>query len=241
MDENAASFLQASGVSCQRALHSASQTRVWEVSLAIEPGTLNVLWGAAGCGKNLLLRLLGLLETPDAGDVLLHGTSTRGLSEEARLDLRQQHFGFVFNEPFLIDAFTVVENVAMPLFKIARANVEEARQHVDQLLEFVGLRDQAQTVAGALSLLDQHKVSLARALVNRPDVLIVEDVDAYLADHDLMAFGEVLLRAKSHFGLAVIMSALTNDVRLEADRAIQLIGGKITHDTHPVSAGGARA
>src|SRR5438067_9580873 len=191
MDEN--NFLSARGVSCQRTLHSAKASRVRDVSLAIEVGTLNVLWGGEGCGKNLLLRLLGLLEAPDRGDVFLHGASTRALDEPARLELRNRHFGFVFNEPFLLDSFSVTENVAMPLFKISGAKVEEARKHVEQLLEFVGLRAQAQLGVGALSLLDQQKVSLARALVNQPEIVIVENASARFSEHELMAFSEIML------------------------------------------------
>lgn len=238
MEENASSFLCASEASCQRLLGSAKPSRVRFISLAIEPETVNVLNGAPGCGKNLLLRLLGLLETPDRGEVFFQGQPTRRLDDAVRLELRNRHFGFVFNEPFLLDSFSVTENVAMPLFKISRANIEQARSHTEELLDFIGLRERAQVGVSELSLLEQHKISLARALVNQPEILIVEDVDARLDSRDLMSFSELLQRAKSQFHLTVIMSALTSDIRVEADRAIQLANGKIAHDTRPVPAGG---
>ena len=239
MEENAPNFLCVRGVSSRRILRAAEPSRVRDVSLAIEPGTLNVLWGNEGSGKNLLLRLLGLLETPDVGEVFLHGAPTRALDEQLRLALRNQHFGFVFDEPFLLDAFSVTENVAMPLFKISGSGVDEARKHTERVLEFVGLSEQAQTGVASLSPFDQRRVSLARALVNRPEMLIVEDVDARVAARELAGFGEIVQRAKTDLGITVIMSA--SSAVLECDRAIQLEAGAVAHDSHPVPAGGARA
>src|SRR2546426_697944 len=111
-------LLSAANVSCQRSLRAESPSRVRRVSLAVEAGTWCVLHGVEGCGKNLLLRLLGLLETPDSGEVFVRGAPTRALDEAARLELRNRVFGYVFAEPFLLDTFLVAENVAMPLFKI---------------------------------------------------------------------------------------------------------------------------
>ena len=100
------------------------------------PGRFHVLRGPDGCGKNLLLRWLGLLQPPEAGEVLVQGSATRALSEEARAELRTQRFGFVFAAPFLLTSFSVIENVAMPLFKVSQVTPEEARRRTEALLGF---------------------------------------------------------------------------------------------------------
>src|SRR5688572_6865236 len=86
---------------------------------AFAAGRFHLLRGPAGCGKNLILRWLGLLQPTEDGDVFVEGSATRELSEETRADLRTQRFGFVFTAPFLLNTFTVIENVAMPLFKVS--------------------------------------------------------------------------------------------------------------------------
>src|SRR5947208_8510900 len=118
-------LLRAENVGCSRGLRAEGASSVRDVSIGIEPRTVNVLCGPEGCGKNLLLRLLGLLEMPDAGRIFLHETSTAELAENVRLDLRNRRFGFVFAEPFLLHTFSVVENVAMPLFKISGTGLEQ--------------------------------------------------------------------------------------------------------------------
>src|SRR5882762_7651796 len=108
------------------------------------PGRFHVLRGATGCGKNLLLRWLGLLQAPASGEVLVGGNATRALSDEARAELRTQRFGFVFTAPFLLTSFSVIENVAMPLFKVSQVTPEEARRRTEALLGFVGVMEAAE-------------------------------------------------------------------------------------------------
>lgn len=242
MSENAAEVvLCANAVSCARALGSPHRppAHVRDVSLAIEAGTLNVVFGETGCGKNLLLRLLGLLEVPDAGDVLLRGASTRALEEAARIDLRNRCFGFVFAEPFLLDSFSVAENVAMPLFKISGAEVREARDHTERMLEFVGLRDSAPRSIEMLPLPDRRKVSLARALAHQPEILLVEDADAGLGGGgELGDWMALLRRTRAELGMTVLLSAGRADAVPEPDRTLGMRDGIIFDDSRPVPAGG---
>jgi len=220
-------FLRASAVSCQRLLGGDAPAQVRDVSLAIQPGTLTVLCG--GADGNLMLRLLGLLEAPDSGEVIFHGAATRALDDAARVEMRNRHFGFMFTEPFLLESLSVAENVAMPLFKLSGTSVEEARAHTERLLAFVGLRDSAG--AGGLSLLDQQKVALARALANRPEIIMVENVNAHLAGGDLAEIPALLAAARAHFGVSIIASAASAESLPEADRVITFTDGAISQDT----------
>lgn len=224
-------FWRAEKVTCSRELRADSLSRVRAVSLALEPGTITMLGGPAGSGKNLLLRLCGLLETPDAGEVFLHGQPTRALPDEARLALRNRHCGFVFAEPFLLNTLSVLENVAMPLFKISGLSFEAARAPITEMLTFVGLTHSADLPAEQLPHAGQQKISLARALINRPDILLVENLGERLPQRDLAEFAALLMQAQQTFGTTILATAEHRAVWPEAPRYLEMAGGEIAAES----------
>ena len=171
--------------------------------------------------------MLGLLEVPEAGEVFVEGESVRGLSEEERLKLRERRLGFVFTAPFLLPAFTVIENVAMPLFKISDVEATEARTRSDALLDFVGLLDMAEVPCAQLAPLAQHRVSLARALVNEPAALLIESLDSALADEDLRIFSSLVRQAATRFDIAVVATASPRCAREPGDRILEIADGVV--------------
>lgn len=211
------------------------------VSAGFEPNTFNVLVGETGSGKNRFLRQLGLLEMPGDGDVWVEGESTRSLDAEARATLRNRRFGFLFAQPFLLPSFSAVENIAMPLFKIAGVTSEEARPRVHTLLELVGLAKLEHIAVQNFSIFDQQRIALARALINEPDFLLAESVDAALAGDELAAFGALLRRAISECGVTLVATASTLALTPFADRVIEFAHGRIVRDSHPAAFGGATA
>ncbi len=176
----------------------------------------HLITGPAGSGKNLLLRILGLLEIPDTGDVLIDGESTRGLDPARRSELRNRRFGFLFAAPFLLPSFTVVENVAMPLFRMSSIDAGKAQEMAEHVLELVSLPDRAQDSIEELTFAEQHRVSLARALVYRPEFLLVEDL-AQPAD--------LLLRLRDELGVTIIATA--ERPLAAADRLLTLDQGRL--------------
>ena len=176
------------------------------VTVAFRERTLNLVVGAQGSGKGLLLRMLGLLEPPDEGDVLYRKTPTRSLPEPDRTALRNRHFGFLFAEPYLLPSFSVVENVAMPFFRISSVDSDEAQKRTRTLLDFVGLADREQWAVADLSRAEQQRVSLARALINQPEILMVEAIDRGSEGGELTAFCGTLRRAIEEFGTTVIVT-----------------------------------
>lgn len=201
------------------------------VSSSFAPGRFHILRGGAEDGRDLLLRVIGLLQPPDEGEVLVLGQPTRNLSEEARAEVRTQRFGFVFAAPFLLTAFSVIENVAMPLFKISHVSPEEARRRTCVLLDFVGLADAAEVATDELTLRAQYQVAVARGLVNEPSLLIVEQLDGALAGEDLQGFTEVLHRVCETFGTTIIASASPSIVPASGDRVIEIADGMIAFDS----------
>ena len=242
MAGNANIILEARGVSCLGASNAGPLAPVRGLSLAIREKTLNLLAGDEQCGGNLLLRLLGLLETPGEGEIFFRGAGTRQLPEEARAELRNQRYGFLFAEPFLLPSFSVVENVAMPLFKISGVGADEAQQRTEAMLRFTGMLNFGNEGVGRLTHVEQQRVSLARALVNQPEVLIIENVDAGLAGEELSGFIDLIQRAGIEFGTTTILTATDRGLLNATGRVIELSGGTIFHDSlATVENGGATA
>jgi lipoprotein-releasing system ATP-binding protein len=203
---------------------------VRELTASFSSGRFHVLRGSHGCGKDLLLRWLGLLQRPATGEVLVQGSATRALSEEARAELRTQRFGFVFAAPFLLSSFTVIENIAMPLFKVSQVSPEEARRRTETLLTFVGLAETAESPVEGLSLREQYQVAVARGLVNEPAFLLVENLDGALAGEQLQSFVELLHRAAERFGTTIIATASPALPLLWPQRVLDIAGGAIISD-----------
>jgi putative ABC transport system ATP-binding protein len=223
-------ILEARAVGCSNAPSGGEPSSVRDVSLAVEAGTLNLFCGDNGSGKNLLLRLLALLDAPDAGEIFLRSEPTRGLTEDVRAALRNRHYGFLFAEPFLLPSFTVVENVAMPLFKISGVGTDEAGLRTQAALDFTGMAGFSDATIDQLTPAGQHRVSLARALANKPDILIVENVDAAMPSEDIPGFVETIRNACRKLGATAILTARGKELAGFADRVIEMAGGGICSD-----------
>lgn len=220
------SALELRGISCSR-----GAAAVRDVSLAFAPGSVTLLTGAADSGHELLLRVVGLLEAPERGEMLLAGVPVHSLGEDERVALRDRRIGFVFAAPFLLPAFTPIENVAMPLFKISDVGTAEAQRRGEELLDFVGLAELVQAPCSELGLLDQHRVSLARALVNEPSLLLIEKLDAALAGEELRAFAAIARGAAARFGVVVIATTSPGFATNIADRVIEITEGAVSCDS----------
>lgn len=194
-------------------------------------GRLHILRGASDSGKTALFRFTGLLKPPTAGEVLILGKATCGLDDNARTELRTQRLGFAFAAPFLLSSFSVIENVAMPLFKISQVDPEEARRRTEAVLEFVGLPRAVEARVEELTVSAQYCVALARGLVNEPAALLVEELDGVLAGAELEEFVELLRKAAVTFGTAIIATA-SPDLRTQAgDRVLDIGQGVAVRDS----------
>ena len=192
------------------------------VSLRFYAGGFHVVTGEPVCLRAALLRVLGLIDAPESGEVFLDHCNVADLAEPERDALRNRRCGFLFAAPFLLPSFTVVENVAMPLFKISHFTPEQARERTDMLLEFVGLAAEAQQPVDELTGFQQHAVSLARALANAPAVITVESVDAGLAPAESASFTALLRQCCARFGVAVVASVPADFSAEPGDRVISM-------------------
>ncbi len=145
------------------------------VSLDIAPGTVHAVVGPSGCGKSTLLYILGLLDQPDFGNVMLNSEPASHLSDEELSRRRNEFIGFIFQFHFLMEDFTAAENVMIPMRRLGNLSETAMRERAKQLLEAVGLEGKLERPSRHLSGGEQQRVAVARALANDPGVILADE------------------------------------------------------------------
>lgn len=198
------------------------------VDLLLQPGELLALTGPSGSGKSTLLNIAGLVDRPDAGEVLLRGRTVTGIGETEATLLRRDAIGFVFQSFNLVPVMTVADNVDYPLF-LSGVPPAQRRERVAQMLAAVGLAEHANHRPDALSGGQRQRVAIARALVKRPSLVIADEPTASLDSHTADQVLD-LMREIGHAQGAAFLVA-THDARLlrRCDRVIALLDGRIVN------------
>ena len=201
-----------------------------DIDLRLTRGELTALIGPSGSGKSTLLNVIGLLDSPSAGELYLLGQPTRALDDAARTHLRNAAIGFVFQFHHLIPAFSVLDNVLMPLMIRHGKPRPEDLALARELLDAVGLTDFAQKKANQISGGQQQRVAIARALVTRPALLLADEPTGNLDSKTAESVFALFRRFNREFGCAVLV--VTHDPRLAAScaRTVQLVDGRIVGD-----------
>ena len=145
------------------------------VSLEIETGSVHAVVGPSGCGKSSLLYILGLLDTPDAGRVLIEAETVSHLTDDELAQQRNKFIGFIFQFHFLMEDFTAEENVIIPMRKLGQLADAQMRDRAAELLQGVGLGDKLRRPSRHLSGGEQQRVAIARALANDPRVILADE------------------------------------------------------------------
>src|SRR5881409_4320861 len=145
------------------------------VSLEVQAGSVHAVVGPSGCGKSTLLYVLGLLDSPDAGQVSIDSEPVSHLSDDAMAHKRSRFIGFIFQFHFLMEDFTAQENVMIPMRKLGQLSDSKMRQRAARLLEAVGLGDKLRRPSRHLSGGEQQRVAIARALANDPHVILADE------------------------------------------------------------------
>jgi lipoprotein-releasing system ATP-binding protein len=184
------------------------------ISLDVAPGEFVAVTGASGSGKSTLLNLLGSLDDPDEGEIFWGGLSVRHLNDSRRSKLRNADLGFVFQQHHLLPDFTALENVLMPARVAGRAG-SVSRERARMLLTRTGLGDRLEHLPGELSGGEQQRVAVARALMNEPRLLLLDEPGGNL---DRVRAGELhrlLLDLAAEGNVAAV--AVTHDLELARD------------------------
>lgn len=203
-----------------------------DVDFRLEPGEAVAITGASGAGKSTLLHLLGGLDRPTSGDVLLGGQSVRGLDEETLGGIRNRQVGFVFQFHHLLREFTALENVMMPEL-IGGADYDRASARAQELLADVGLAERASHKPRELSGGEQQRVAVARALVNDPVVLLADEPSGNLDNETSAHLHELLFSLRERRSLSLIVVTHNVSLAAQADRNLVVDAGRL----HPAVTG----
>ena len=206
-------------------------TLVNDVSLTVQEKEFVAITGPSGSGKSSLLYLLGLLDRPTSGILLIGGRDTAPMDEIERAKTRLAMLGFVFQFHFLLPEFTVRENVEIPMRKLARLTREEMRERANSLLVSLGLEDHLDKLPDQLSGGQRQRVAVARALANDPPVVLADEPTGSLDSKSSEQVFEILEALVHERGKTVV--AVTHDVAMaeRMDRRIHLVDGRIEATT----------
>jgi lipoprotein-releasing system ATP-binding protein len=196
------------------------------VSLEISAGEFVALRGASGAGKSTLLHLIGGLDTPDSGEIVVSGQNLARISSSALSRFRTEKIGFIFQAYHLLPEFDALENVSIP-GRIARHNGTAVRDRARKLLERVGLGARLDHRPYELSGGEQQRVAIARALINQPNVIIADEPTGNLDSHTGQEILALLQEIRSELNTTLLIATHDSNVANSAPRVVRLVDGQI--------------
>ncbi|MCR5859519.1 ABC transporter ATP-binding protein [Mesorhizobium sp. J428] len=197
-----------------------------DADFSLSRGEMVALVAPSGAGKSTLLHLAGLLERPNAGDVVLNGRACGALSDDERTAIRRNEVGFVYQFHHLLPEFTALENVMMPQMVRGLDRTEAARRAA-QLLDYMRVGPRAQHRPSELSGGEQQRVAIARAVANAPSLLLADEPTGNLDPDTAVYVFEALEALVRQSGLAALIATHNHDLAARMDRRVTLHGGKI--------------
>jgi lipoprotein-releasing system ATP-binding protein len=202
---------------------------VQEASFELHKAEFASLIGQSGSGKSTLLNLIGLLDTPSTGRVVLNGHDTTAASRRQRAALRNDLVGFVFQFHHLLPEFSVIENVLMPA-RIAGLSASELTPRAEENLALLGLEGLEKKNANDLSGGQKQRVAIARALMNRPALVLADEPTGNLDTANTKAVYELFRRINEELGTAFLIVTHDRGVAQQTDRILEIVDGHLRQD-----------
>ncbi len=200
------------------------------VNLAFQEGSFNSIIGQSGSGKSTLLNILGTLDRPTDGDIIINGINTKNMKGRELSNLRNEALGFIFQFHYLLPEFTALENVLMP-YKISKKPItEETIKYANELLDLVGLTKVKSNLAVNMSGGQQQRVAIARSLMNNPKIILADEPTGNLDSDSTEQVYELLRTINKKFNTTFIIITHDRHIAEKADRIIEIKDGKINLD-----------
>lgn len=196
------------------------------VSLNVDSGETVSIVGASGAGKTTLLQIIGTLDKADTGQLSINNTNLNTLNDKALSQFRNESIGFVFQFHNLLSEFTALENICLPAF-IKGSNRSDAEKQAQELLSILNLKDRAHHKPNALSGGEQQRVAVARALINKPSVLLADEPSGNLDSKNADELHQLLLNLNKEMGQSCVIVTHNTTFADMADRKLTMVDGLI--------------
>ena len=196
------------------------------VNLAVKKGEIVSIIGKSGAGKTTLLQIIGTLDKPDSGSVVIDGVDVFALKEKELADFRNRHIGFIFQFHQLLPEFNALENVMMPAL-IARMSEKEAEQRAVKLLTELGMAERLTHKPNELSGGEKQRVAAARAMMMSPDVILADEPSGSLDESNKKELHKLLLQMREQYGQTIIIVTHDKELAEISDRVIEMRDGVV--------------
>ncbi|MDO5128046.1 MAG: ABC transporter ATP-binding protein [Eubacteriales bacterium] len=209
-------------------IYGTGDTRVWaldDVNLTVKKGEILAVVGASGSGKSTLLHVIGGVDTPTKGNIIVDGKDITTLRDEEMSVFRRRKIGFVFQSYHLIPVLTVEENIKMP---ILLDHKKPDREYIDHIIEMLGLKDRRKHLPNQLSGGQQQRAAIARALANRPSLLLADEPTGALDSTNGNEVMSLLHDSVKKLNQTLVLITHNIDLAREADRIVKITDGKLT-------------
>lgn len=203
------------------------------IDLNIDKGEIVSIVGPSGAGKTTLLQIIGTLDKPDSGTVMVDGVDVSSLSSAKLADFRNKHIGFVFQFHQLLPEFTAIENIMIPAY-IGGIGKSEAKKRAKELLDFMGLADRAGHKPAELSGGEKQRVAVARALINNPAVILADEPSGSLDSKNKAELHQLFFDLRDKFGQTFVIVTHDESLASITDRTIKMRDGLLETEEQKV-------